>query len=129
MTDLWGDIVSNPIKTPVSILREQGSLLEQKTDGVLTVKVTTNPNIFADQSFDFSFIISVPSLNYQYQLFSISHDISIYPVKFYVQTDIVDEEKTIAKDEAEFLKTLEQILKSPKTQGILNALLSQSVTA
>lgn len=130
MTDLWGDIISIPINTPVSILREQGALLEQKTNGVLTVSIPTirggkeNDAIFLHR-----FKIKVPSLNYQYELFSISHDITLYPVEFHVDREMLDDKNVIAKDENEFLEILGQILKSPKTQGILNALLSQSVTA
>lgn len=130
MTDLWGDISANPIKTPVTILREQGALLEQKTQGVLTVSISTSQvGGENDARFMHNFTINVPSLNYQYRLFRISHFITLYPVNFYIDKDMIDDKNVIAKDETEFLDILGQILKSPKTQGILNALLSQSVTA
>lgn len=130
MTDLWGDISSKPIKTPVSILREQGSLLEKKTNGVLTVVVSAyQVGDGNDARFTYNFTINVPSLNYKYKLFSITHPINLYPVIFNVEKEIIDDNKTIANNESEFLEILGQILKSPKTQGILNALLSQSITA
>ncbi|MDQ6787846.1 MAG: hypothetical protein M3033_13650 [Acidobacteriota bacterium] len=128
MTDLWGELEVAPIKTPVSILREQGSLLEQKTKGVLTVSIPSSQQASGNEArFVHSFSIRVPSLNYTYLLFSITHKITLYPVTFIGAPEILEGKSSkIAKDEQEFLKILGQILKSQKTQSILNALLSQS---
>lgn len=129
MTDLWGDIPEKPIKTPVSILREQGSILEKKTSGILTVSIPTSQSGGGnDARFTHHFVINAPSLNYTYQLFSIYHTIALFPVTFVVENEMFSSSngsKTV-NNEKEFLEILGQILQSPKTQNILHALLSQT---
>lgn len=127
MTDLWGEIPDKPIKTPVSILREQGSILEKKTTGILTVSIPTSRNGERDGYFTHQFIINTPSLNYNYLLFYIYHPITLFPVTFVDNETFSDSGGSkVANNEEEFLEILGQILQSPKTQNILHSLLSQS---
>ena len=44
--DLWGDLPTREkLRTPASILREQGAILEKKTDGLLIGRVANEPKI------------------------------------------------------------------------------------
>ena len=76
-SDLWGDIVTNPIRTPLTILKEQGALLERKTNGILTIHIASNSN---STTFTHIVYLHSASLNYSYFLLGISHPIEIYPL-------------------------------------------------
>lgn len=140
-TDLWGDFGTEPLRTPLTILKEQGALLERKTNGILTVNVKTETlshDFYGEQSnytaFTHHFDIKSPSLNYSYRLFSIYQPIEIFPVKFEGEALGVKSETVlrkyyshkIANNEEEFLETLKEVLQSSKTQKIIGSLLSQS---
>ncbi len=124
--DLWGDIVTEPIRTPSAIMKEQGALLEQKTKGILSVIVSTE-NI-GRNTFQHKFIIKSPSLNYNFQLFYINQPIELFPLTFYSEVAFGINNKN-ADTEAEFIEILKEILQSAKTQNVVNSLLSQSIAA
>lgn len=141
MTDLWGDDFGKvSVKAPVVILREQASLLGQRTKGVILGKVSASrTNSFEGLSYSFSLV--VPALdNYTYGLFSISHSVTeLYPVTFQIDGEIASEVNVVsptaltstsmynvkAENEEEFEGVLSQILKSQKTRKVLNSLLAQ----
>ncbi len=142
--DLWGDIVTEPIKTPLSILKEQGALLERKTKGILTVGVKVdsvrennlsafpflfNNNLPKNAILRYAFYIKSPSLNYSYHLFSVFQPVEIFPSIFDVSIFEDEENKLMANDENEFITILGEILQSPKTQRIISSLFSQSTEA
>ncbi len=127
--DLWGDIITEPIRTPFSILKEQGSFLERKTNGVLTVEIRRGES---DSKIFLSFYIKAPSLNYSYLLFQVSHPITLFPAIFQEVTPVdrymySEGGKFEAAGEDEFIGILKDILQSPKTQKVISSLLSQSV--
>lgn len=127
--DLWGDIVTEPIRTPLTILKEQGAILERKTDGILTVQVSSqSPDSGRFQHF---FSIKSANLNYSYNVFSVIHPIELYPLIFYseVLLEKGGSNQRSADDEKEFLETLKEILQAPKTQKVIRSLLSQNVVA
>lgn len=84
--------------------------------------------------FRYGFYIVAPALgNYRYKLFTIQHDVNLYPVKFTTDEDIKNEiypdKNTIsAGSEKEFLEILKKIFQSKRTKQIIGSLLSQSVT-
>lgn len=141
MTDLWGDdFVNVSVKAPVVILREQASLLGQKTKGLILGKVSANRTDSSDR-LSYSFSLVVPTLdNYNYGLFSINHPVTeLYPVLFNFDTEIADAVPPSQKipnlhtpfwtasaaSEIEFENILSQILKSEKTRKVLSSLLAQ----
>ena len=86
-------------------------------------------------TFVYAFNLESSPLSYSYRLFTISHDIELYPVAFIeVDNDILKELKmtdkqVVATSEAEFLDWLKKIFNSQKTVGIIQAVLAQTATA
>lgn len=159
MDDLWSDdITSIDIKVPVAILREQAFLLGKKTKNIVEAEVKridiSDEGSGSGQGIDISnemplnsvelnedltkfrygFYILAPALgNYRYKLFTIWHDVNLYPVNFTTDEDIKNEiypdKNTIsAKSEEEFLEILKKIFQSKRTKQIIRAIFSQSVT-
>ena len=120
--DLWGDIVSETVRTPLTILKEQGALLERKTNGILTVDINSSSS---QESFKHNFYLRSATLNYTYFLLSIRHSIEIYPIYIEFDSGHTREEK-LAQNEEDFTNDLRNILQSTKTQKVISALLSQS---
>lgn len=136
MIDLWReDIGLMTPKAPVAVLQEQAALLGQKTQNVVQAKVSPQRG-GGISSFSYSFnIVAVGVGAYTYRLFTIYHDIELYPVEFYLDGEIAreilgisDETKTVIKVESEeaLIKLLGKVLKAKKTVRIINALLSQA---
>jgi hypothetical protein len=125
--DLWGDIITEPIRTPQLILKEQGALLERKTKGILTVEVSSTT--LSGDIFQHVFKIKSSNMNYSYQAFYIRHPVDLYPVIFH-STPLEEKSDELlipkAKDEKEFMELLKQILQSEKIQKVINSLISQS---
>ncbi len=148
MTDLWPDDLKTIInvKAPVNILREQASLLGSKTQNIVKAKVrqidpgTARDETFTSwpigkghQKFHYVFNLVAPMLeNYEYRLFMISHDVTLYPVYIIADDDILKElsvDKAISvNSEDELLEVLRKIFRAEKTKKIIDALVVQSVT-
>lgn len=138
--DLWPEKIGVVrYKSPVAILREQASLLGQKTRNIVTAEVSEGDN--GGEWFSYFFHIVAPALgNYRYKLLSISHEISLYPVEISVEDTIFDEidrrfkafrENTdiqyiVSNSEEEFIEVLRAIFGSKKCFQVITALLSQS---
>jgi hypothetical protein len=116
--DLWGEIVAPAIRTPVSILREQASLLGAKTKHVIEGEVDTR---VSGSTFFHLFNLVAPALdNYSYKLFEISHDVGLYPVHVW------DASSEDLRDEQAFLDWLGRKLSSSDTKSIIGNLLAQA---
>ncbi len=91
MTDLWPDqLDAFNLKAPVAILREQATLLGQKTKNLVQAEVENGTNVNGD--FTYHFFIVAPTLNnYHYRLFTIEHKITLYPVQIYLGEDLGQE--------------------------------------
>lgn len=145
MIDLWPKgIERNRVRSPVIILREQGSLLGEKTKNLVQGEVMESAGI-GENLFAYSFFIVAPALShYRYKLLSIRHDVSLYPVTVDVEERIFQEVSSqfkdaifspdgeiiktylLARSEKEFLTLLREIFKSEKTMQVVTGLLSQS---
>jgi hypothetical protein len=118
-TDLWGEITPNAVRTPVSILREQASLLGAKTTYMVEGKVETH---VSGTRFYHSFNLVVPALdNYSYQLFQISHEVGLYPVHVEYQSSYIE-----LKSEEAFVNWLGEKLSSAETKSLIGNLLAQA---
>ncbi len=151
MSDLWPqDFGTTTAPTPVSILKEQASLLGQKTKNIVkgAVKRTSvgwdddrreamfrnfAPVSAPTKVFNYTFYLEGPVLdNYTYRLFRISFDVDLYPVRFFIDEGMADElsispkDGVSAKDEEEFKAILSRILGSDRTRKVVTAILSQS---
>ena len=76
--DLWpANIADSKLTTPVTILKEQGELLGEKTKQLVKGEVSTH---VLGPMFIHSFNIVAPTIKYRYELFTASHAISFYPL-------------------------------------------------
>ncbi len=109
MIDLWPeDIEQVEGKAPVTILREQASLLGKKTMNIVEAKVrrisnTGGPSDYIGtfpaltpwihaNDFAYAFDIVAPALgDYRYGLFTMAHGVEMYPLKIKIGTEIADE--------------------------------------
>jgi hypothetical protein len=116
--DFWGDIGPAQIRTPASILREQASLLGEKTHNLIEGKVATSNN--GAFFFQTMFLVAPALNNYHYELLKVRHEIQLYPV-----VDVTNPGKPL-KSEAEFVDWLRAKLSSLETRRIIEALLAQT---
>jgi len=144
MIDLWPEDMPShtTVKPPVTILREQASLLDSKTLNIVEAKVKRCDDIDYRNGFKYRFLIIAPALNnYQYSLFYLTHPIEFYPTTFYADKHITDGlpdkslmtelpdnvGKLIANDIDEFNNILKAILATDRTKRVIEAVLAQSV--
>jgi hypothetical protein len=114
--DLWGNIQVADVRTPAAILREQAALLGTKTQNVVEAKVISGTE---DNEFYHSFNLIVPALDYYtYSLFTIRHDVNLYPVRINRGPRL--------ESEQEFTDWLRKTLSSPETTKIVQNLLAQA---
>lgn len=127
--DLWGEIsLTETVRTPVTILREQAALLEKKTENVLqaNVKIAASGN-----GFSASFDIIAPSLDdYSYRVLIIDYPVVMYPV--IIQDNVTEEDikkNTMyreCRDEESFIQVLGEILSHPQVKKVVANLVAQS---
>jgi hypothetical protein len=116
--DLWGDIVPNAVRTPAGILKEQAAILGDKTQHLVEAEVTTS---VSGQDLVHTFELIVPTLDgYRYQLFSISHGPTIYPV------EVRFERTPRLNTEEAFVGWLRDKLSSTETRSLISNLLAQA---
>jgi len=135
MTDLWPtDLGTVTTKSPVTILKEQASLLGAKTKNIVKAKVQKTPSyIVPAMPFNYEFMLHAPALdNYSYRLFVVAYDVDLYPVRFWVNDAIAEEmgikrgDDLFATGEEQLIEILARILGSQKTRQVIQAILSQS---
>ncbi len=144
--DLWPEeLEAAKIRPPVSILREQASLLGQKTKNLVEGDVI---GIERGKDISYSFSLVAPALSgYRYLLFTMSHDIRMYPLSINMEGEILVDvnpelyhgwgvgpdiyasvHNEVAENEAEFLTLLKKIFSATKTKQLIAAMLSQSIS-
>lgn len=132
-SDLWPEL-GGTFRSPVAILKEQAALLAQKSKGLLRAEIVSRPLKESDMLLHI-FIIVAPAINYRYSLFFVRNPVLGYPAKLFVehrpegQPPPLEKPKRwplVAKNEAQFLSILKNVLNSEKSKAVLNALLSQS---
>jgi hypothetical protein len=135
MIDLWPkDIEYTELRAPATIIKEQASLLGQKTKNLLKAEVLFSKTLETQDSFYYTFYFVAPTLNnYRYKLFTISHGIKLYPVEINIDYDINAEispqEKDgnlVAHSEDEFLEILHKIFNADTTKQIMKSILAQT---
>jgi hypothetical protein len=147
--DLWPEDIAVPsdAKAPISILREQASLLGEKTNNVIEAEVrrTNLEDARIEGSpFRYGFFLVAPALGkYRYKLFSIEHGPELYPVIIIVEPDIareMREKKLIAPKnplsdapvgirvttEESFLRFLKAIFGASKTRKLIQGIQAQA---
>lgn len=150
MVDLWADdIAITDIKPPVAILKEQATLLGNKTQNtvlgeIISFKAYDSPNSEIIHKFN----VVAPALgNYSFELFLVSHNVDLYPLEITMDEKIFGELSsgetplssiirrqnitarlyTVSADSEEmFVNFLGGILKSNRAKKIVRSLLAQS---
>lgn len=118
-TDFWPAGIGEGMVTPVTILREQASLLGPKTNQIVKAEVVSHPA--GGAAFIHVFYIVVPTLdNYKYELFRVTHTVTLYPATF-----ASPDQNELASNEDQFRQILRTILGSEGTRRLINALLAQ----
>ena len=118
--DLWPAIEGDPVRTPLSILREQASLLGPKTQHLVEAEVSTTSN---RDNLVHEFYVVAPALDhYRYHLLTVAHGIELYPLEMWPPRGDPAE----ADDEDAFLKRLGSFLASEHTRNVVRSLYSQS---
>jgi hypothetical protein len=130
--NLWPeDIAVTDAVAPVSLLREQASLLGERTKNLVEGSVVTPGTVrgvdrFSKDQFSYGLDLVAPALNnYRYRLFSISHGVEFYPLTI-SGSEALNSDEFQVNNEEEFLKALETIFSSEKTKGIIASLIAQS---
>ena len=141
MADLWpDDLTEVRTKAPVSVLREQATLLGAKTKNLVTAKLRDADALESIRReygpFSFSFRLVAPALGgYQYRLFDATYDVSLYPVRVFLDDEIAKELEMkagtplVIESEDDLLSTLERVFKSAKTRQVIHAILAQSAAS
>lgn len=128
--NLWPeDIAVTDAVAPVSILKEQASLLGERTKNLIEGSVSPSFRdlglILRKDRFSYDFDVVAPALNgYRYRLFNISHGVEFYPLT--IDSAALNSPPFNVNNEEEFLKAIEAIFSSEKTKGIISSLIAQS---
>lgn len=136
MTDsnFWGvNFSALTIRSIGDILKAQADLLPSLTDGAVSAelrKIEEDPLI--DNSFIFRFnIVGKYVDNYRFPVCTFSHDISFYPAKMRLDSDIAKELKLdpnpfaifLIEDEAKALELLQLILSSARLKRVISGII------
>ena len=138
--DLWPKIIplESNLNPPVNILREQATLLKDKTNELLIAEVRTLSDGEAwmqasiaglvkglnTPAIGHSFFLVAPRLgDYKYLLFRVVQPVEMYPLVI-VDSPLGESIKIATEDE--FLKKLSEVFASEKTQKVIQSLVSQS---
>jgi hypothetical protein len=131
-TNFWGNVAAVDLRTPLSIMREQASLLGTMTQNLVEARVDTrvstiegfppffDPNFeaFGERQFVHIFKLVVPALDsYTYDLFTARHGADLYPVRV---------EDKLYKSEGEFEAWFRAKLSAPGTTHLIQKLLAQA---
>ncbi len=130
INDLWGTLPEmEEIRTPYTVLLEQASLLEEKTNSLLIGRVERylspdDPSVPQQQG-ELELLIVAPELDdYSYVVLSITYPVAtLYPVT--VEYGNEDDKSIICHSEQELLRALKRILSSEKTRRVIANLLAQ----
>lgn len=148
MKDLWPEdiyVSDSQLRAPVTILKEQASLLGKKTrnlvEGHIRRMDETEARVrgaalgYQGPGFGYEFHLAAPALDgYRYRLFFIIHGIDLYPIKFSLDESIAQEighdprYAPTAQSESELTILLGRIFAASKTRSVIQAMLAQMET-
>ena len=132
--DLWGVLPAPSISPlPANVLKEQGALLAEKTNGILTGQTKVRFDIDKDEveRTNLQFYIVCPTLNnYRYEVLSVEHPRfgNAFPARIDYQQFANDDVTTYvtANDLEEFKNRVKDILQSDRVKSVISALLREA---
>jgi hypothetical protein len=127
--NLWPDFGVDDLVTPSNILKEQATYLSEKTNNVVIAQVKSQPMLVPAYlegdiltGIKHEFLLVAPALqNYQYKLFHLVQGVRPYPLTLTFRGKDYE-----IKNEAEFIKSLENIFSDIESVNIIKSLISQS---
>lgn len=134
MDDLWpADIIDtdNQIVAPVTILKEQATILGQKTKNQIIGEIGSDT---ITGKICHYFYITAPSISYKYQVFRTEGDAFLYPLNITIDEDIFSEAMKevklpvgpkntfIVNNEDELKLCLRHVFASQKVKKLISAL-------
>lgn len=120
--NLWGEMPDvDAIRTPIAILKEQASLLKQKTNGLLegTVQILEQE---LDQLIATLDIVAPVLGGYSVRIVQIKYGLHFYPVEV---IDILANRGYNSNDEDSYKSNLETVFRSQHVQKIIKTLIQQ----
>lgn len=123
LSSIFDGVIEESITVPpVAVLNELAQELNKITKGLLFARVGQKINS-EDHSFILDFYIVAPSLNnYSYEAFTVIHDLGLYPLSIWSNSNEFIAE---ADNQEEFEKALKWIFSSPGIKKVINGLLAQ----
>ena len=127
--DYWGNFqVNDEQLTPIQILKEQASALNERIGQHIKASVYTSPPLDLTRRFRSTLAVRVPSLNrYSLDIVTISYPLGEY-YPLVLSDDLADGEEALAEVPCEseqiFRNELHRILSSKRTTYTLSSLLS-----
>ena len=124
--DFWPDLATaRPQVTPLSLMKQQAALLGKHTSNLLEGEVSSN---LSYGRLVHSFRIHVPTLDYSYEVFRVSHEmLAMYPVRIDGgphKQQYPRGAPTLDSEDA-FQDWLKSVLSSDETKRVLGSLLAQ----
>ena len=139
--NLWGELPeSGQVRIPVTILREQATVLGELTENVLSARVRglplptpDMPGTISSNRFVYAFDILAPAMQgYSVTLLYMAHDVGIYPVFVFNvlahrgQDPLRERTVEVCKSEENFKEVLRQVLTSENVRNALRLLIAES---
>ena len=121
--DLWpSEFGYEDLTPPVTILRQQATILGQKTRNLVEGDVVTSSS--SAGYFAHTLYLVAPAMDgYRHCLFTVSHEVAFYPlhvVKCGASTTV------LCSNEAEYLEALQTVFAEEQTRKVVSALIAQS---
>ncbi len=114
---LWPDFdFENETRTVKTILRDEGSGIQEKSNGLIRFEVSTTS---FHGEIEHTCHLTVSKIGYQYPFLKVSHGISEYPAK--IIADIYKHGKQV-NGESELLDSLREIFGAPETVQLIRNL-------
>lgn len=122
--NLWGELpLTEVLRTPAVILREQATLLTEMTNGLLEGEVVSW-KVESENPFCLRLSIIAPALDgYRFSVLDSYHSILLYPIIVY---DKVIDRRFVCENESNFLDVVQHILSSKNVHAAITSLISQS---
>ncbi len=121
--NLWPtDFGEPPVRTPVSILREQALALGERTANIVLGRVT--PGVNGPGTFRHVLSLVCPPLGYQGAFLFVDHGLEFYPCDIYVEGADGPPLRAHAPDD--FVAKLKEIFSRDQTKKIIASLIAQS---
>src|SRR5262245_6469736 len=121
--NLWPDDFGEiPLRTPVSILREQALALGQRTANIVVGRVL--PGSAPTGRFRHCLQLVCAPLGYQSTFLEVDHDIELYPAD--IRLDGEQDPPIRAANPDDFSAKLREIFSREKTKRIIASLIAQS---